>query len=139
MSEAENQIRNCGSRSRVELENQTTSKRGKAVNEPIQHRSRAEAIASRVLIDVTSSAKEVGILVPAAMTAAAWVRCVAVPGTVRVEVERSRLRELLERLFVTVRIGKGGQETRFPVFVEDEKHFEVIQLKALLGRGDHGE
>ena len=101
--------------------------------------SRAQALADGGLIDVTTTAKEVGIMGPVAMTAAAWVRCVAVPGGMFVEDEKSRLWELLKRLFVTVKIGKGGRETRFPAFVDDERQFEVVQLKALLEHGDHGE
>ena len=43
----------------------------------IQAYSRAEAIADGVLIDVSAVAREAGIRVPVAMTAAAWADCVA--------------------------------------------------------------
>lgn len=101
--------------------------------------SRAQAIADGVLVDVTKTANEVGIMCPVAMTSAAWGRCVVVPGGTLVQDEKSRLWELLKRLFFTVKIGKGGREPRFPAFVDDEQQCEVIQLKALLGQGDHGE
>jgi hypothetical protein len=45
----------------------------------IHHYTRADALRDGVLIDVSPTAREAGILWPVALTWAAWERCVAVP------------------------------------------------------------
>lgn len=101
---------------------------------------RAQAIADGVLIDITKTANEAGILCPVAMTSAAWGRCVAVPSGVAGQDEQGRLWGVLKMLFNTVRAGKGGQDTRFSMLVKNgEESPQPVLLKALIGYGDHGE
>jgi hypothetical protein len=102
--------------------------------------TRAEAIADGVLIDVSGTAREAGIIMPGALTAAAWARCVSVPPGVLFQDEAGRLWDVCWMLRCA--IGRNGAEVRFAVHVRNdnrERMPPLVPLKALCGPGDQGE
>jgi hypothetical protein len=111
-------------------------------NAELIHRyTRADAIADGVLIDVSATAKEAGFKYPVALTAAAWVKCVAVPSSVLCQDEAGRLWDVLTMLRLAVR-GQGAAEVRFGVHVRNDNRDRtppLVRLKALCGPGDQGE
>jgi hypothetical protein len=108
----------------------------------IHRYTRAEAIADGVLIDVTPTAREAGFKYPVALTAAAWVKCVAVPPGVACQDESGRLWDVLNLLRCAIRASDGGAEVRFGVHVRNDNGEgmpPLVRLKALCGPGDQGE
>jgi hypothetical protein len=80
---------------------------------------------------------------PVALTAAAWVKCVAVPSAVSCQDEAGRLWDVLTMLRLAVR-GQpdGAREVRFGVHVRSDNRDRtppLVRLKALCGPGDEGE
>jgi hypothetical protein len=110
-------------------------------NADLIHRyTRADAIADGVLIDVSATAKEAGFKYPVALTAAAWVKCVAVPSSVLCQDEAGRLWDVT-MLRLAVR-GQGAAEVRFGVHVRNdnrERTPPLVNLKAVCGPGDQCE
>jgi hypothetical protein len=101
----------------------------------------AEALAEGVLIDVTATAREAGFTYPAALTAAAWERCVAVPPGVACQDEAGRLWDVLFLLALAARRSNGAL-VRFGVQVRNGNRAGTpprVRLKALCGPGDQGE
>jgi hypothetical protein len=96
-----------------------------------------------VLIDVSATAREAGFNCPVALTAAAWVKCVAVPSAVSCQDEAGRLWDVLTMLRLAVRGQCGGaQKVRFGVHDHDgnrERTPPLVRPKALCGPGDQGE
>src|SRR5947199_346622 len=82
------------------------------------HYTRAQAIADGMLVDVTATAREAGILYPVALTRAAWERCVSVPPGVACQDEAGRLWDVLFLLALAARRSEGA-EVRFGVHVRD--------------------
>jgi len=111
--------------------------------ELIHHYSRADALRDGVLIDVSATAKEAGFKYPVALTAAAWVKCVAVPSDVHCQDEAGRLWDVLTMLRCAVRGQRGATcEVRFGVHVRNDNRSgtpPLVRLKALCGPGDRGE
>ena len=64
--------------------------------------TRAQAIEDGMLIDVTETAREAGITIPTALTAAVWERCVAVPEKATCQDEMGRLWDVLTVLRFTI-------------------------------------
>ncbi len=58
------------------MQTTTTDAMQEIFGEPIHSYTRAQAIEDGVLIDVSTTAREAGIVWPVAMTAAAWADCV---------------------------------------------------------------
>ncbi|HKI36112.1 MAG TPA: DUF6573 family protein [Gemmataceae bacterium] len=107
----------------------------------IHRYTRADALRDGVLIDVSATAKDAGFKYPVALTAAAWVKCVAVPSDVRCQDEAGRLWDVLTMLRFAVR-GQGGAEVRFGVHVRNDNRDRtppLVRLKALCGPGDQSE
>ena len=78
-------------------------------NAELIHRyTRADALRDGVLIDVSATAREAGFKYPVALTAAAWVKCVAVPSGVLCQDEAGRLWDVLTMLRCAVRGQRGG-------------------------------
>ena len=103
---------------------------------------RADVLRDGVLIDVSATAREAGFKYPVALTAAAWVKCVAVPSAVSCQDEAGRLWDVLWLLACAARRGAGGPEVRFCVHVRNdnrERTPPLVRLKALCGPGDQGE
>ena len=105
--------------------------------------SRAQALADGVLVDVSSTAREAGFKYPVALTAAAWVKCVAVPPGVLCQDETGRLWDLLTMLRFAIRGHSGAApEVRFAVHVRNDNRRRtppLVRLKAVCGPGDQGE
>jgi len=111
--------------------------------EMIHRYTRADALRDGVLIDVSAIAKEAGFKYPVALTAAAWVKCVAVPSAVLCQDEAGRLCDVLTMLRCAVRGQRGEEsEVRFGVHVRNDNREgtpPLVRLKALCGPGDQGE
>jgi hypothetical protein len=106
--------------------------------EVIHTYTRAQALADGVLIDVTETAREAGILHPTALTAAAWAECVCVPEGVDDQDEVGRLRDLLWMLRLEARRRRdGASETHFELWVRNNGWaHDLVRLKAVCGPGD---
>jgi hypothetical protein len=108
----------------------------------IHRYSRADALRDGVLIDVSATAREVGIRWPVALTQAAWERCVSVPPGVACQDEAGRLWDVAWMLACAIRRGGCGAEVRFGVHVRNDNRDRtppLVRLKALCGPGDGGE
>lgn len=102
--------------------------------------SRAQAIEDGMLIDVTEKAREAGITIPTAVTAAVWERCVAVPEKAEGQDEIGRLWDVLTVLRFTILRSRGGSQVNFTVAVRnDARRPRPVPLKAICGPGDSGE
>lgn len=109
----------------------------------IHQYTRDEMIQDRRLIDVTSTAKEIGFRLPVAITSAVWTGSIE-PSEgkgVHENKESSTLWHCLEMLYIGLRHTKtSDSQFMFPVMVTDEKREEqIIILKAILGKGTEGE
>ena len=96
--------------------------------------TRAQAVEDGVLIDVSTGAREAGITYPAALTRAAWGRCVTVPPGVECQDEAGRLWDVLWLLRLAIGRSDGGPEVRFGVHVRDdnrERTPPLVRLKAV--------
>jgi hypothetical protein len=119
-------------------------RRGQAIfdeSDLIHTYSRAQALADGVLIDVSETAREVGIRYPVALTAAAWERCVAVPPGVACQDEAGRLWDVVYLLRCAAGRCGGGPELRFGVHVRNGNRDgtpPLVRLKAVCGPDDAG-
>lgn len=103
--------------------------------------TRREAIADGVLIDVTKTAKEAGLRLPVAITAAVWSRCVAVPLGIESQDERGRLWDVLFMLFMAIRRGPAsGPVLRYRLEVRKNLVGDSppVELKSICGPNDEG-
>ncbi len=108
----------------------------------IHRYTRAEALRDGVLIDVSQTAREVGIRWPVALSAAAWAKCVAVPPGVHCQDEAGRLWDVVWLLRCAIGRSDGGAEIRFGVHVRNDNRDRtppLVRLKARCGPGDAGE
>jgi len=99
--------------------------------------SRAQAIEDGILVDVSSVAKEAGILYPVAMTRTVWGAYVEVPAGVACQDERGRLWDILWMFKNAARA--GGTEIRFRLHVRNDNKDRtppLVTLKAVCGPGD---
>ena len=106
--------------------------------------TRAQAIEDGVLIDVSETAKEAGIKLPTAVTAAVFHEYVAVPEELRgMQDESGRLWDILWRFSSAVRSGRlNGEQGLFELIVAkpdcgDWKR-RLVTLKAVCGPSDDG-
>src|ERR1051326_8646978 len=105
----------------------------------ISRYSRADAIRDGVLIDVSELAREAGIRLPVALTAATGERCVAIPPGVMAQDETGRVWDVLTTLRHAIRQQSDGPEVRFGVHVRNdnrERTPPLVRLKAVCGPGD---
>lgn len=105
--------------------------------------SRADMFDNGTLIDVTSTAKEVGFKVPVALTHAVWTGSIQ-PSEGRdkpIDVQTSGwLWNCLWLLFVGMRHTRSNSsEFLFPVIRGNEDSEEIKILKAVMGSGDDAE
>lgn len=92
--------------------------------------SRADAIEEGVLIDVSSTAKELGIVYPTALTSTCWADAVALPHGADWGTEQARLNVLLERAIDELNLS-GGDHAVFDLHVLDGPCSERrVQLRA---------
>src|SRR5262249_26517781 len=102
--------------------------------------SRAEALGDGVLVDVTTSAREAGIVYPVALTRAVWCRCVEVPEGVDGQDEAGRLWDVLWMLRDAIGKAKPGtQLILYQLHVRnDNRRARAVTLKAVCGPADDG-
>jgi hypothetical protein len=109
---------------------------------PVEY-SRSEAIANRVLFDVTETAKEAGFKIPVAFTNAAWFESVAIWPEIECQDEAGRLWDVLTVLFFSIKRtskDRSSSTVRFTVSVRTDKHTSRdIELKSICGPGDNSE
>ena len=82
--------------------------------------SRTQAIEDGVLVDVSEMAREVGISVPTAVTAAVWAGFVKVPDGVEGQDEKGRLWDILNMLYSALRRGPKSDTVLFDVLVKND-------------------
>ena len=98
--------------------------------------SRAQAIEDGVLVDVSKTATELGIVFPTALTSSAWVDAVAMPPGADWDTEAIRLRVLLERTICELN-NSDERDVRFFLYVPDGPgEGNIVELRALLAPGD---
>lgn len=113
--------------------------------EPIHTYTRQQAIDDGFLVDVSSLAREAGIVFPVAMTRAAWADCVewsdADSKRQTYQDESGRLWDVLWMLKLAAR--RGGSEIRFQLYRVPRGGRGIkprlAVLKAICGPGDAGE
>ena len=108
--------------------------------ELIHSYSRAQAIADGVLVDVSETAREAGIVYPTAVTRAVWENHVRVPDGIVGQDERGRLWDILWMLRFAIARSPEGDFLIYTVFVKtDDGAPKSVKLKAVVGPGDQGE
>ena len=101
--------------------------------------SRAQASAEGSLMDVSTTAREVGISCPVALTPGAWMDCAAVRGH-EAEIEACGLRSLLDSLRRALPpLDDGWERIEFPADVPGRPSASGYRLEAVRGTGDDGE
>jgi len=124
----------------------------------IIHRyTRAQALADGVLVDVTATASETGIIYPVAVTAEVWRLIEQIPTVYQWEDVRGRLWDVVWMLRCAIKVPRGYEQLidREELVVReyrDEIHYRLILhhaetaesdgeivLKAVTGPGDAGE
>ena len=101
--------------------------------------TREQAIEDGVLRDISTLAREAGFRVPVAVTHAVWTRCIEVPAAVPWQDTNGRAWDILMVLRVAAVVTTNSQ-VAFKVAVQNEcEKLEDVELKALIGPGDHGE
>jgi hypothetical protein len=105
--------------------------------------TRAQAIEDGVLIDVTETAKEAGIMFPVAVTSTVWEQYVEVPEGVNHQDERGRLWDIVWMFRCAAR-NFSGDTLFFKLYVgnhdrERLSRNDLVALKALCGPGDDAE
>jgi hypothetical protein len=104
--------------------------------------SRKQAIEDGVLVDVSETAREAGVTIPVAVTAAVFHNYVRVPDGVAAQHEAGRLRDVLWMLRFAISRHREveGDTLLFTVFVRnDDTEPKPVKLKAIVHPGDEGE
>jgi hypothetical protein len=105
--------------------------------------TRADRIHEGSLIDVTNTAKEVGFIIPVAITKDVWDGNIQSIDGLH-QLHEDQVQEALWECLMTLYIGLKHTRSRdskflFPIFVDDEDEGEIRMLKSVLGLGDQGE
>jgi hypothetical protein len=102
--------------------------------------TRAQALADGVLLDVTETAKEAGILYPTALTAAVWEAFVRVPEKAEGQDERGRLWDILFVFHTAAKQSSPGTDALlFTLLENNDSTPKPVQLKSICGPGDSAE
>ena len=118
------------------MENGRSNTRNAAV---IYAYTREQALEDGVLHDVSTMAREAGILFPTAVTAAVWNQFVSVPDACPWQDEQGRLWDILWMLRWAISRGPSRSELQFQMVVQNEPgEPEPVTLKAVCGPGDDG-
>ncbi len=106
--------------------------------EVISTYTRQQAIEDGVLIDVSNTAKEAGIVYPTTLTRGVWGEYVKVPEVVSgLQDEQGRLWDILWMLRFNIKKGRAGPELLYKLSVLNEPQKpKTVRLKALCGPGD---
>lgn len=110
--------------------------------ELIHSYSRKQAVEDGVLTDVSEPAREAGIAIPVAVTAAVFQNYVRVPDGVTAQDEAGRLWDVLWMLRWAISRHREveGDTLLFTVFVRnDDTEPKPVKLKAVVHPGDEGE
>ncbi|WP_437723608.1 DUF6573 family protein [Sorangium sp. So ce861] len=110
--------------------------------EVIEAYTRAQAIADGTLMDVTSTAREMGIRLPVAVTHSVWARYVMLtPAALRARNdERGRLWDVLWMFRAAAQRAPEANEITFSLYVvTDSTKPSLVELKAVCGPGDNAE
>jgi len=109
--------------------------------EVISRYSRKQAIEDGVLIDVTQMAKELGIVIPTAITQNLWSSWVEVPeGLEGLQDEKGRLWDVLYMFSIAARRAITESRLTYSVlFQTKERKMKTVHLDAVCGPGDQGE
>lgn len=113
----------------------------------IHEHSRAQAIAAGDLVDVTETAAEFGVIVPVAITRAAWADCVTWTRQDVYQEERGRLLDVCAMLALALRAAKqrpvDGPRMAFGVMripnAGEEREPRPVRLIVVAGPGDDAE
>ena len=98
--------------------------------------TRKQAIEDRVLVDITDTAKEVGLRFPTTITATAWSEYVTVPYGVAGQDEDGRLWDIVWMLRLAIAQQRvDGPEILFELLVKNEESRppQPVTLKAIIG------
>jgi hypothetical protein len=110
------------------------------VGDVISVYTRAQAIEDGVLVDVSDTAREAGLVFPVALTRAVFETYVTVPPKVQAQDEAGRLWDVLWMLRAGIKASRGGREIRYQLYVRnDNRRPKLVTLKALCGPGDDAE
>ena len=102
--------------------------------------TRAQALEDGQLVDVTDNARQVGITVPVAVTAAVFGLCIEVPPSRRrLEDIGGRTHDIVWLPRCAIARKSNGRRVDFSVRCSTRKGIRRIALKALCGPGDAGE
>lgn len=101
-------------------------------------RTRKQALEEGRQRDVTETAKEAGLLVPVFITSKVWDRWIAgeEAGSKTEEVEKRRLRSILDKLIYFIRVHRQTNKSNliyFPVPLTRDGEEENVQLMSHLG------
>lgn len=109
--------------------------------EVIDTYTRAEALADGVLIDVTDTAREAGILFPTAVSAAVWgdVQPSAYDQQYWGQDVKGRLWDTLWLLCLAIKAAGSTDVINYDVRYRMHGHMCVKRLKAICGPGDNGQ
>ncbi|WP_437931095.1 DUF6573 family protein [Sorangium sp. So ce291] len=110
--------------------------------EVIEAYTRAQAIADGTLMEVTSTAREMGIKLPVAVTHSVWARYVMLtPAALRARNdERGRLWDVLWMFRAATQRAPEANEITFSLYVvTDSTKPSLVELKAVCGPGDNAE
>jgi len=104
--------------------------------------TREQALSDGLLIDVTETAKEAGIRIPVAITAAVWNEII-IPDEVSKDLgqdEKGRLWDVLWMYYSAVRNSKdGGSHLNYQLYVVIQGSLTLVTLKGSILPGDSGE
>ena len=99
--------------------------------------TRAQALADGYQVDVTSAAREAGILFPVYLTRAVFDTYVKIPEGVTAQDETGRLWDIVWMLRHGIKTSFGGPILKFVVFVRnDNRRARAVTLKAVCGPMD---
>ncbi|WP_437905291.1 DUF6573 family protein [Sorangium sp. So ce327] len=109
--------------------------------EVIEAYTRAQAIADGTLRDVTSTAREMGIKLPVAVTHSVWERYVMLtPAAQRAHNDERRLWDVLWMFRAAAQRAPEANEITFSLYVvTDSTKPSLVELKAVCGPGDDAE
>lgn len=112
--------------------------------ELISSYTRAAAIEDRVLVDVSSTAREAGITFPVALSRRVWADYVEVPAGVQCQDEAGRLWDILWMLRAAISRGDNTSLIEYTLYVRNSTRArldrrDLVTLKALCGPGDASE
>lgn len=126
------------------MQNTTSSALHEVFGEVIHSYTRAQAIDDGVLVDVSETAREAGIVFPVALTRSVWEQYVEIPAGVRCQDVAGRLWDIVWMLKCAIKRSTGGSVITFQLYVRNSNRSrldrrDLVTLKAICGPGDDAE